>query len=245
MLTKDAASMQETDKNTTPLQCRHRRWIGIGILTTFIAIALLLAFFFGEPLIAFVADTQAFQQWVQSNRLIGTLAFVGIRTIQTILTILPAEAVEIGAGYAFGAFGGLLLCIAGSAAGSTVIYLFTRYFGIRLTALLVPLEKIQSLAFIHNAKRRNLLIFLIFIIPGTPKDTLTYLIGLTPMRLSTFLGISSVARIPSILTSTLCGSALCDNNFLFAGLVFGITGAISLIGIFAYRCMAKKQNQQV
>lgn len=237
MFTKEWIAMRQpkTEETALPRQQKYRQWMGVGILTAFLLFTLLLALVFGKPLIAFVADSHRFQQWVQNHRFAGTFAFVGVRAMQTILTVLPAEAVEIGAGYTFGAFGGLLWCIVGSAAGSAVIYLFTKWFGIRLVQFLVPLKKIQSLSFLQNTKRRNLLTFLIFIIPGTPKDTLTYLVGLTPMRLSTFLVISSVARIPSILTSTLCGSALCDKNYLLAGIVFGVTGIISLLGIVAYR----------
>lgn len=247
MFTKEwgAISQPKTEETALPWQQKYRQWIGAGILAALLLFALLLALVFGKPLIAFVADSPRFQQWVQDHRFTGTLAFVGIRAVQTVLTILPAEAVEIGAGYTFGAFGGLVWCIVGSAAGSAIIYLFTKWFGIRLTQYLIPLKKIQSLSFIQETKRRNLLTFLIFIIPGTPKDTLTYLVGLTPMRLSTFLVISSVARIPSILTSTLCGSALCDKNYLFAGIVFGITGIISLLGIVAYRHMIKKKDHPV
>ena len=247
MLTKEhtAQNMQETGGLMKQSESKHRRLIGIGILTALVAFSLLLALLFGKPLIAFVTDTQRFGQWVQNHRFTGTLGFVGIRAVQTILTILPAEAVEIGAGYTFGAFWGLIWCLVGSAAGSAIIYLLTRWFGIRLIQYFVPLEKIQSLAWMKNTKQRNLLTFLIFIIPGTPKDTLTYLVGLTPMRLSTFLMLSSAARIPSILTSTLCGSALCDKNYLFAGLIFGITGAVSLLGIIVYRRMVKKKNRPV
>lgn len=233
----------KTGKKTAVLHHpAHKKIICAALLAAILLTALLIALFFGKPLIAFVTNTQAFRQWISNHALTGVLSFVGIRALQTIITILPAEAIEIGAGYAFGIMEGVVLCTIGSAIGSAAIYLFTKKFGVRLIEVFIPMKKIQSFGFIKNAKRLNLFIFLIFIIPGTPKDTLTYLIGLTPMRLPTFLILSSIARFPSIITSTIGGAALGKQNYLFAGLLFGITAIISLAGIFFYRHMTKSDK---
>lgn len=85
-----------------------------------------------------------------------------------------------------------------------------------------------------------MLCFLIFFIPGTPKDALTYFIPLTDMKLSTFLFITTIARIPSIITSTIGGHAIGVENYIFSILVFVITGIISLVGLYVY----KKINQK-
>ena len=80
-----------------------------------------------------------------------------------------------------------------------------------------------------------MLCFLIFFIPGTPKDALTYFIPLTDMKLSTFLFITTIARIPSIITSTIGGHAIGVENYIFSILVFVITGIISLVGLYVYK----------
>lgn len=219
---------------------KFKKASSILILGGLIVSGATLAFLLRKPLISLVTNPQQAQNWMQSP--LGPLMFVGIRTVQTVLTILPAEAVEIGAGYAFGPFWGLLWCTIGSAAGTAIIYFFTRFFGVRLVSRLIPMEKLCSLPFLTNTRQRNLLTFLLFIIPGTPKDTLTYLIGLTPMPLPVFLVISSVARIPSILTSTLCGTALGSQKYLTAGVIFGVTTLVSLVGFFIYRRMSKKEK---
>ena len=71
-----------------------------------------------------------------------------------------------------------------------------------------PQEKIDKLRFLRDQKRLTRIAFLLFLIPGTPKDIMTYCVGLTNMKLSTWMVICTLARIPSILTSTLGGDAL-------------------------------------
>ena len=98
----------------------------------------------------------------------------------------------------------------------------------------------KQVHFLHNPQKRNTLCFLIFLIPGTPKDLLTYLIPLTEMKRSTFLFITTIARIPSIITSTIGGHALGIEDYMFSIIVFAVTGIISLIGLLIYNKINKK-----
>lgn len=206
-----------------------------------ISIAVLIAVFatvtvaLWNPLIHTFQHPEQFRAWVDAHGLLGRLAFVGIDVLQVIFAILPGEPVELGAGYAFSTAEGTVLCLIGDAIGAAVIFLFTRRLGIKLAETLVGREKIQSLHFLKNSKNRNLLLFILFFIPGTPKDIFTYMIGLTPMKLSTFLILSSIARIPSVLTSTMTGNALGVQNYKSAILVYAVTGAASVVGILIYR----------
>jgi hypothetical protein len=68
-----------------------------------------------------------------------------------------------------------------------------------------PKEKIESISFLQDHKKRNFLVFTLFFIPGTPKDILTYAIGLTDMSIPLYLALTSIARMPSIIVSTISG----------------------------------------
>ena len=164
--------------------------------------------------------------------------------LQVIVAIIPGEPIEIGAGYAFGAFEGTLLCIIGAMIGTTIIFLFTRYFGIKVVDCFYPREKILSMKFFRNSKRLHLLVFILFFIPGTPKDIMTYVLGLTNMKLSACLLITSIARIPSVITSTIGGNALGIQDYQFAIIVFIFTIVVSVTGILIYRHMSKRLNEQ-
>ena len=132
----------------------------------------------------------------------------------------------------------------GTTLSSIAIFLFVKKFGMRFVTLFIAEEKIHSLKFLQNARRLNLIAFILFFIPGTPKDVLTYIVGLTPMRLRTWVLITTVARIPSVITSTIGGDALGTQNYLFAVIVFVATAAISGLGVLAYRKITQHHQRK-
>ena len=74
--------------------------------------------------------------------------------------------------------------------------------------------------------------FLVFFIHGTPKDMLTYVAGTTPIKLHQFILITSLARIPSIVTSTFLGSSMIKSDWKASLLIFAVTALIGISGIF-------------
>ena len=223
---------------------KRRRIVSIVSIIIFLALSAAVFWFVGRPLIEFVSEPERFRLWVDSHGFGGRLAFIGIVVLQVIIAIIPGEPIEIGAGYAFGAVEGTLLVIIGAMIGTTVIFLFTRFFGVKAVDCFYPREKLLSMKFFRNSRRLNLLVFILFFIPGTPKDIMTYVLGLTNMKLSLCLLLTSIARIPSVITSTIGGNALGLQNYQFAVIVFIFTVVVSVAGILVYRHMSKRLNEQ-
>ena len=221
----------------TPKQKKLWSALAIG---AFLGLSLLLLIFVGRPMIRFIQNPAGFRLWVDSHGLWGRVAFVGMVFFQVVIAIIPGEPLEIAAGYAFGFWEGTLLCLLGIFLGGLTVFLFVRNWGIRAVEVFFPREKILSLRFLRDAKKRDALTFLLLFIPGTPKDVLTYCAGLTDMPLGSWLLISTVARIPSVVTSTVGGNALGVQNYWFALLVFGGTLAISLCGWLLYKRISAK-----
>ena len=194
----------------------------------------LVAWRIGVPMVRFVSQPEEFRAWVDAYGLMGKLLFIGMVVLQVVVAIIPGEPLEIGAGYAFGAIEGTLLCLIGIALGSTLVFLLVRKLGIRLVEVFFPVEKIRSLRFLQDSQRLNRLVFLVFFIPGTPKDLLCYFVGLTEMKLSVWIAISFFARIPSVVTSTLGGDALGTKSYLQAIIVFAVAAVLSAAGLFVY-----------
>lgn len=181
----------------------------------FILLTLAVAWFIGRPMLRFVSEPERFRAWVDSGGIMSRVYFLGMQLLQVFFAIIPGEPMELGAGYAFGAVEGTLLCLAGTVAGSMAVFFFVRRFGIRAVEIFFSREKIESLRFLRDTRKRNTLMFLLILIPGTPKDLLGYFAPLTGMSPWTWLFITSVARIPSIITSTIGGSALAVQNYVF------------------------------
>ena len=221
---------------------RHKKALYAAAIAIFILFTLAVSWFVGRPLIRFVRQPEQFRAWVQGHGLLGQLGFFGMTVLQIVIAIIPGEPLELGAGYAFGFWRGTLLCEIGILLGGLLVFLFVRRFGVKAVEVFFPREKIESLRFLHNEKRLALWVFILFFIPGTPKDIMTYIVPLTPMKLSTFLLLSTVARLPSVVTSTIGGNALGTGKLTFALIVFSATALISALGILIYRRICKRSE---
>ena len=198
--------LRDPFKGAHPENIRARRIVGILSVAGIILLFFAIAYFVGWPLVRqFRESPETFRDYVKANGVLGPLMMLGVMALQVIVAIIPGEPIELGAGFVFGWLEGALLCLAGSAIASALVYLAVRKWGVKLVELFFPREKILKFSFLQNEKKLDLLVFVLFLIPGTPKDMLTYVVGLTPMKLSTFLLLTTVARIPSVVSSAVTG----------------------------------------
>ena len=230
--------------NHRSLTQRQKRWlVGTGVFL-FLVLSALVCFFAGRPLIRFVIQPTLFRQWVDQQSPLGPLAFMGMVILQIVVAVIPGEPLELAAGYACDALEWTLWCLLGAFAGRTVVFLLVRRFGARAVEVFFPLEKLQDLKFLQNQRRLTFWVFFLFFLPGTPKDVLCYIVGLTRLPLRSWLIISAIAPIPSIVTSTIGGDALGMGNYAFAALVFVLTLAVSGLGLLFYRGICRVRERR-
>ena len=239
----DMSNIQETPEIK---HLRLKRAIAVVSFIVFLALMIWATVFVGTPLVRELfgssGEGRLFSEMVRANPIKARLIYIGIQILQVFVALIPGEAVEIAGGLAFGTFGGLLLSLTGVSIGSCVIFLLTKTLGVRFIELFISTDKINSLRFICEDRHLNELVFILFFLPGTPKDLLTYVVGLTRMKLHTFLIITLIARIPSIITSTWGGSAIMAGDYRLAVMIFGVTALISLAGLLIYNRISKKRS---
>ncbi|MGM9652998.1 MAG: TVP38/TMEM64 family protein [Eubacteriales bacterium] len=217
--------------------------MSVGI---FLLFSLAVCWFVGRPMLRLAAEPEKFRLWVDGYGAWGKLLYAGMVFLQVFVALIPGEPLEIGGGYAFGAVEGTLLCLAGAYAGSLAVFLFVRRFGVKAAEIFFSPEKLRSLRFLHTSPKRDVLFFLIFSIPGTPKDLLCYFAGLTDMKLTTWLLICGVGRLASVVTSTVGGDALGSRNYVLAAVAFAGTLLVSAAGFLVYRhiCTAHRDKKR-
>lgn len=223
---------------------REKRIAVLTLGSAALLTAVVCYFTLGKKLLLFLEDRAAFKEWLTGFGPFGKAVFVAVRAVQTVVKIIPGEPLEIGAGYAFGTWGGLFYCMLGTFLGSLVIIALTKKFGVKLVELFVPKKKIDSLAFLQNRKNLNATLFIIYLIPSTPKDIITYLICLTDESIPLFLLITMIGRIPSIITSTWCGASLEGEHYLGAAVIFLCTAVVGLGGGALYSRIAAGKTKQ-
>ncbi len=192
----------------------------------------------------FGSTPEELRDFINSFGWTGRLVGLGIQALQVVIALIPGEAVEIGLGYAFGAVEGTLICYAGTIIASIFIFFLTRLIGLRFVEIFVPREKIDEVKLINSPDKLRKFVFWSFFIPGIPKDLITYFIGLTRIKLHEFLLISCVARIPSVVSSTIGGSYVGSGDYYTAAIIFAVTGAISIVCILLYNKYKKKKGER-
>lgn len=189
---------------------------------------------FSYLLYRLTADKDAFEAWLMQYGEMSRVIYLAIVALQVIFALIPGEVLEVAGGYIFGAWEGTILNLIGATLGSAVVFFLVRKFGKPLVTAFFSEEKLSKLHFLQNSKKRDLLFMIVFILPGTPKDLLCYFAGLTAMKTPFFLFISSIGRLPSVITSAIGGSALENESYLTAIIAFSTAIAVSLIGILCY-----------
>lgn len=174
---------------------------------------------------------QKFKAWVTSFGVGGWLLVLCIQIIQIVIAFIPGEPVEILAGVLYGGFGGLLLCLFGCGIASSGVFMLSKRFGAPLVAKLFKKSKLEEFAFLKDAKKLETIVFILFLIPGTPKDMLTYVVGTSTMKTTQFLAISTFARIPSVVSSTFIGSTVRHGDWEIAVVIFAVTAVLGVAGI--------------
>lgn len=186
---------------------------------------------------------QAFAQKIDQLGFWGPIALLLVQILQIIIAVIPGEPIEIIAGVMYGTWGGLALCLAGILIATVIIYFTVHRLGRKSIDKMIKKEESAKYAFLFKEKNVAYLIFLLFFIPGVPKDVLVYLCPFTKIKPLQFFLIATFARIPSLVTSTWAGENLSAGKFWDSVLIFALTGLIALAGIFIHnKWIGKKER---
>ena len=178
----------------------------------------------------------AFKDKVSASGIIGILTLFGLQVAQIFLIIVPGEPIEILAGMCYGSIGGTIFIMISACIISTTIFFLVRKFGRKFVYDFCDREKVRKIEnhkLFQNPKKIEMIMFILFLIPGTPKDLLVYIAGLLPIKPLKFIVISTFARFPSVISSTLAGENLAVGDWkmglILYAIVFAIVGIVILI----------------
>lgn len=173
-----------------------------------------------------------FKEKVQSLGVLGMILLFGLQVAQIFLIIIPGEPIEILAGMCYGGLWGTVFIMVSVFIISTTIFFIVRKLGRKFVCDFCDekkIEKIENSKLFQNPKKIEIIMFILFLIPGTPKDLLTYIGGILPIRPINFIIISTLARLPSIISSTLAGESLAVGDWKMGIILYGLVLAIVII----------------
>ena len=181
-----------------------------------------------------------FSNWIQSKGFAGIAVLFGIQVMQVVVAVFPGGPVQVVAGMAYGAIGGLAIIISGVIVSSTIIFILVRKFGQPLLRRFFGEEEINKWKFLQDTKKVARVVFILFLIPGMPKDLLAWLTPLTGLSLPMFVVLCTVARIPAILSSTIMGGSLTEGKWILTISIFLGVATAGFLGMWFRDRITKK-----
>ena len=179
----------------------------------------------------FLSDRDRIRAFIASFGWGAPLVFMGIQILQVIFAPVPGEATGFIGGYLFGVLKGFLYSSAALAVGSWINFSIGRFLGIRFVRKMIPPAKFER--FDSMLKRQGIIVlFLLFVFPGFPKDYLCLFLGLSTLPFKVFILLATIGRMPGTFLLSLQGAYLYEENYLFLGIA---AGACALLVGIVYR----------
>ena len=173
-------------------------------------------------------DQQEFKKTISSYGAYGPLAYILLQVLQVVIAPIPGGAIEFLGGVLFGVKAGFIYSMIGLALGSWLAFSLARIFEKVAVEKFVSEQTLKKFDYLVE-HQGAILSFILFLIPGFPKDALCYILGLTPMHLGIFLVISIVGRIPGTLIATLQGTKAFEHQYILFLILLGLSALVILI----------------
>jgi uncharacterized membrane protein YdjX (TVP38/TMEM64 family) len=211
--------------------------LAVVIIIAFVVLFLSIFWQYISPWTAdwfdFLSNKEKIRNWLMSFGSAAPLVFMLIQVLQVVFAPIPGEATGFLGGYLFGILPGFLYSTIGLTIGSTMAFLLARWLEIHFVEKIVQRETLEKFDFIIE-RQGALLAFLLFLIPGFPKDYLCFILGLSQMPLQVFLIISTIGRIPGTFLLTLQGANVYKGNYLSFFILLGVFLLVVLL-MFWYK----------
>ena len=213
---------------------RHKR------ILAYLKFALLLIFLIGVPVflyLKFGADVFSkdsagrLLSYLRANKKTAFLLIIAIQAIQVIICILPGQPIQFASSYMFGILPGFLLSIVGAVIGTAVSFYLSKILGRDMINILFDKDKVDDYHRKLNSGRGLSLVMLIYLIPGVPKDLVSYVAGISDMKFRPFILVSTVARSPGMIGSLLLGHFFGRQNYMAISVTSVIVAVLVIIFI--------------
>lgn len=206
--------------------------IHIILIFAFIVALILVTVTFGKNLTIMIKNPERFKEWIHSFGRLGIIVFIAVQILQVVVFVIPGEVVQIAGGYLFGTVLGSIYSVLGITIGSLICFVIVRFLGYNFVRSIVTDESLKKFDNIINNPKSEIVLFLLFFIPGMPKDVLSYIAGITPIRFYNFFIIALFARLPGIVFSAYIGANLESRNYFVALVVSFIAIILFFIGVY-------------
>ena len=206
------------------------KFVGLIAFLAIIALIVVLAW----PYIADVfteGGVDRLVERVQNAGALGVLLLLGIQFLQIVVAFIPGEVVQLAAGLMYGPVFGSIIVLVGCVISSTIIYQLVHLLGAPFVQGMVSTEHLEKFRKFEESGKLDIVVFILFLIPGMPKDVFTYLVPLTDMQYKEFITLTTIGRIPGVVASTYAASGFANGHIVGPIVVLVLLAVIAAVGI--------------
>jgi uncharacterized membrane protein YdjX (TVP38/TMEM64 family) len=220
---------------------KHRRDFPKRLIIVFAAVTALLAFAWlawFEPtvyrwLLRLYTDPEFMHEMLQRWGVLAPLVFIVIQTLQVVIAPIPGDVTGVLGGFAFGQWPGFVYSTIGLTIGSLFAFWLGRRLGAPFVKRVTGPELWQRLDFVVEAEGA-ILCFIIFLVPGLPKDILCYLFGVSPIPFWVFAVVSTLGRMPGTWVLSAGGAKAAAAHYTELALLCAVVAAL-VVPLYYYR----------
>ncbi len=226
---------------------KQKRALKFGIILIVIALLVWLSFRYLLPLSHLLATEEgrlALSDRILQYGIFAPMIYIGLMAMQIVIAFIPGGPMEIIAGMLFGVVRGSLYSLIGAFLGTLLVLLLVRCFGKKIVSFFVSDEKMQSFQILHHEKRLEALVFLLYLLPGIPKDILTYVVPLTRIRAGHFLMIATLARTPALVASVMVGDSFTKGNYVLCAVICLVAVCLLFVGFWMKQRVVSERSEK-
>ena len=208
----------------------------ILLIFVIVGIPAFLYFRFGSDI--FSKDTASrVIEYLQQNSKTAFLIIIALQIIQVVVCVLPGQPIQFAASYMFGVGWGYLLSVIGAVIGTIISFYLAKLLGSDAMHLFFGEERVKDYQRRLNSGRGLLIAFLIYLIPGVPKDLVSYAAGISEMRFRPFVLVATFGRSPAMLGSLLVGHFFGKQNYQAMIIVAVVIACILLVCVIKRKAL--------
>lgn len=216
---------------------RQIRWLIWAVLTSSIVGYCLWLIATNAPayqfLVRLYVDKHFLKQTLRQWGILAPVVFIALQALQVVIAPIPGEVTGLLGGFLFGEWLGFIYSTVGLTLGSLAAFGVGRWLGAQYVRTVVSRETWTKMGFLVEAEG-SILCFIIYLIPGLPKDIVCYLFGLSPMPFGVFAIASTLGRIPGTWALSAQGAKVASGQYLELFLFTALVSAVA-VPLYYYR----------
>lgn len=216
--------------------------VKILLIIAAIILAILLIKFMPKLLLITVS-LEEFKKYIFEMGHLGGVMIIVFQMLQTIIAPIPGEIVQIAGGYLYGVPLGTIYNLTGLIIGAGIAFYFTRFLGGEYITNLIEKKKLKWISDIMTSRKFEFILFVIFVVPGLPKDFMIYVAGLTAIKPARFFGILTISRLPWIISSASVGANINAGNYKLTIIISSIAIIFCILGMIYKDKIIKKLSR--